>query len=267
MPRPKEYDNTYPDKLREIGIELLEDFCGSKKHHLMKCLFCDHTWTATPISKLQNYKKHGKCGCPECTTKDRENRIQKKRHENLELLHQRGLEILSDYDGRYADYGKVVGENLPIMVTVRNKNCGHTFTASSKNLLTRNVKCPECAVTYRTNILNEHVKRKHDRWAQTATEWQKYKSAVVSLSRKNYLQHKEEINPNNLPRGKAGTEGAYHLDHIVPIRWCFEHSVPEHICAHPTNLQMIPWRMNVGKRDSLKEDLPVPLVLQEYLNK
>lgn len=251
MPRLGDIDTFYPEKLKHIGIELLEPYKGSKIHHQMKCTTCNHIWSATPLAKISiSYKKYGVNGCPECNKVRRETKKQSKRKINMDILKARGLEILSDYDGRYVT--DVPYQSIPVMVTVKNINCGHTFTSSSKNLLTRNVKCPVCATEYRTKVLNEHVEKVHEEWAKTATEWKRYKSKVTSLTRKNYLANKEKINPNNLKVGKAGVEGAYHLDHRIPIRYCFENNISADACAAVDNLQMLDWRSNVAFKDKLK---------------
>lgn len=93
MPRPGQFDTTYPDKLKEIGIELLEEFKGSKKHHHMRCMACDHEWIATPISKLhRSYKIFGVSGCPRC--KQTRLYFEKQQH-CIQLIKDRGFEILS----------------------------------------------------------------------------------------------------------------------------------------------------------------------------
>lgn len=254
MPRAGQFDTTYPDKLKEIGIELLEEFKGSKKHHHMKCMTCDHEWVATPTSKLnRSFKIFGVSGCPEC----KRNRLffEKQQH-CIQLIKDKGFEILSHYDGKQTTTKKI---------RVKRIQCKHEFDVAPGNIIHRNVQCPTCATQYRTNILNHYVELKHDYWVQTATSWQVYKSTVTSLSRKNYIDYKNTINPNNFPRGKAGVKGAYHLDHIVPIRWCFDNHVPAEICAHQSNLQMITWRSNVGSRDRIKENTIIPQILQEYV--
>lgn len=260
MPRPGDIDTTYPDKLKQIGIELLEPFKGSKIHHQMKCLGCQHVWTATPIAKLQNsFKKYGVNGCPKCDAARREEQKNGTRLQNIEKLQARGFQILSEWDGT-TGRGKE-GKSIP--VTVRNTQCGHTFTSSSKNLLTRGIKCSVCATEQRTQTLNTNSKDRSDEWKKTADLWEKYRSKVRSLTRKTYKKHKHIINPTNLLTGKAGTEGANHIDHIVPIRYCYENNIPEAVCAHHTNLQMLGWRENVGSRDKLKG--VVPSIFEGYI--
>lgn len=250
---------TYIDKLHNIGITLLEPIKQVKTHHRMQCMLCGYEWSATPISKLQNFKKHGIRGCPVCSNAVKYDQI---RQANVQKLNDRGLEILSDWDGTTSE-GHT---GTAIDVTVCNINCGHTFTSTAKNLLTRGVECPICAKQYKTNILNADSERRSAKWRRTASEWQIYKSEVTKLTRVNYNANKRIINPSNLPTGKAGTEGAYHVDHIIPIRYCFDHNVPTHVCADASNLQMLGWRESVGSRDKLKVNTVIPQIFEEYIN-
>jgi hypothetical protein len=253
MPRPGDIDTTYPHKFKEIDIELIEPFQGAKLHHKMRCLNCFHEWTATPISKLQNFKRHKLKGCPVCCRSECTEKVLEKRKRNLQSLKDRGFEILSDWDGRRVNDIS----NVPTKVTVRNMKCNHRFTSEAKNLLARGVECPICATQYKTNHLNASVERRHQKWIKTATSWQLYKSEVTSHTRATYLANKHTINPNNLPSGRAGKDGAYHLDHIVPVRYCFENDIPAKICSDLSNLQMIPWRENIASKARLKGKIPV----------
>jgi len=266
MPLAGEIDRTYSERLTAIGIELQESFKGTKITHRMKCLKCQHKWSATPLSKIQSNKKRKGNGCPNCNL-DRQIAEKKElRAKNIKLLEDRGLEILSDWDGkRVADK-----HDTPIFVTVRNKVCGHTFTSVAKNLLSRGITCAVCGKEERTKNINAWSKANSEKWRETADLWLQYRSKVMSLTRQNYKAHKQEINPNNLPTGKAGTEGAYQLDHIVPIRYCFEHYIPAETCADWSNLQMLPWQENLSSKAHLKEGIPpifAKYQLQRVLNK
>lgn len=263
MPRQGDVDTSYTIKLKNIGIELLEPFCGSKAHHEMQCVVCLHVWTATPLSKLQNYRKWGSGGCPKCTRNAHDKHKITKRTQNLQMLQDRGLEVLSNYNGQYVE--GTPGESIPVDVTVKNTNCGHIFTSSSKNLLTRGVTCPDCARKYKNSVLTANSKARSEEWQKTASDWKLYKSSVTKMTRLAYKQHNHTINPLNLPTGKAGTPGAYHLDHIVPIRYCFDHSIPSNLCAHYTNLQMLGWRENVGSRDKIKDSASIPIIFEGYI--
>lgn len=248
-----EYNSApYELELMKIGIKLGEPFKRAKEHHLLICNHCGHQWSATPISKLQAFKKHGHNGCPECNKGRVSKRNEVTRNKNIHVLLNKGLEIISNWSGqRVADR-----DNNPVMVVVRNSVCGHTFVSSAVNLLTRDIECTVCGKRERSGKLTQTSYNRSKEWQKTATDWKIYKSQVTKLTRKNYRDNKSTINPNNLPTGKAGTDGAYHVDHIVPIRYCFDNGIPEEVCAHFTNLQMLGWRENVGSRDKLKDNVP-----------
>jgi hypothetical protein len=75
----------------------------------------------------------------------------------------------------------------------------------------------------------------------------RYKQIVGVISEKNYKKHKEEINPNDYPRGRCGIENAYQLDHIIPVQYGFENNIEPEIIGHKNNLQIIPWKDNLVK--------------------
>ena len=82
------------------------------------------------------------------------------------------------------------------------------------------------------------------------TEFKLFRNRTTMLTEKTYKKYKDEINPNNLPRAKAGIDGGYHLDHKVSVIWGFENGwSPEQLSAKE-NLQMLPWLENVKKHGS-----------------
>lgn len=186
-------------------------------------------------------------------------RYQQSRQQNIQTLKDRGLEILSEWTGQRV----LDRNNKQLPVTVRNTICGHTFTSSATNLLSRDIHCSVCGKLERTGNINHWSERNSDRWRQTASAWKIYRSDVQKHTRVTYRQNATVINPDNLPFGRAGTPGAHHLDHIVPVRWCFEHQVPPRIVADVSNLQIIPWLDNVAKRDHLVD--VVPLLFQPWI--
>lgn len=248
-----EYDSRpYELELMKIGIRLGEPFKRAKDHHLLICNHCEHQWTATPVSKLQAFKKFKHNGCPVCNSERISKRNMITRQQNIQTVLDKGLEILSEWNGqRVSDKN-----NAPIYVTVRNTECGHTFTSNAVNLLTRNITCTVCGKKERSEKLTQTSLARSEEWQKTASDWKIYKSEVTKLTKKNYKQYKNTINPTDLPTGRAGTEGAYHIDHIVPIRYCYNNNIPVAIAAHPDNLQMLGWRDNIGSRDKLKTHIP-----------
>jgi hypothetical protein len=183
------------------------------------------------------------------------NRYEQSRAKSIRTIQAKGFEILSEYDGRQCTVTKI---------KVRNITCGHIFEAASGNLIHRNVKCPICNIVQKREqcrINNEAHKAK---FRETATEWDAYKQTVYTLTRHEYTKHKKTVNPLGLKRGLAGVEGAYHIDHIVAVRWCFDNRVPPEVCAHHTNLQMLSWMENIVARDHIKPGT-IPTILESYV--
>lgn len=247
MPRPGEIDDTYVLKLASIGLSLLEPFHGAKAHHKLQCKTCAHIWNATPISKLQSHKKYGGNGCPICTANKKAIKLKDIRSVAIQAIESKGFTILSEYDGQQTTTQKI---------EVRNIFCGHEFWSAPGNLLHNEVQCPTCNTERKKANFQKWGKERQSVYLITASEWQKYKSSVYSITRQSYQQHKAYINPLRLPTGRAGTTGAYHLDHIVSVRYCYEHSIPAEVCGHPQNLQMLPWEINLSHKDKLKDCVP-----------
>jgi hypothetical protein len=237
----------YIDRLAAFGLLLGEPFKGAKIHHKLICSICTHEWVATPISKLQSNKKYGGNGCPNCTNLKKLSKKEVIRARVKDRIQNRGFEILSDYDGQQTTQNKIL---------VKNINCGHTFESAPGNLLHNDVMCPVCNTIRKRENFKKWSNERRDDYRSTASEWLRYKMMVYATTRHNYTHHKYAINPRNLPSGRAGTKGAYHLDHIVAVRYCFDNKIPADICAHPQNLQMIPWEANLAQKDKLKAIIP-----------
>lgn len=79
-------------------------------------------------------------------------------------------------------------------------------------------------------------------------EYKKYAKQVHGLSQKIYEQNKHIINPNNYPRTLCGVEGGWQLDHITPIKECFEKGLSPQEAAQVSNLRMLPWKNNLMRQ-------------------
>jgi len=81
------------------------------------------------------------------------------------------------------------------------------------------------------------------------SNFRKYRNRVSVRTKKIYEQFKGEINPNNFPLGKCGTDNAYQIDHILSVRQGFEQGISIEDISAKENLQMLPWLDNVKKYD------------------
>ena len=249
MPNKNEFDLSYLQKLIDIGLEIVGEYRGAKKHQLLRCLECGNEFTATPISKLTNFRKHGLTGCPDCTMIKRH---KKAWSNNIKKVEEK-FEILSEWNGELTKSDNSNGSTYEekVDITVRNKDCGHKFISKAFSLLIKKVNCPECNRIEKIRKFRQYNIDRHGDFAETADEWGIYKSEVNKETRRVYRENIDIINPNNLPRGLAGVEGAYHLDHVLPIRYCFEEGIGVEECACVDNLQMLDWRDNLVKSSKI----------------
>jgi hypothetical protein len=252
-------DASYIEKLENNNnIKILGEYKGAAKQHLLKCNTCDHEWYATPGSKIRARKKGGSSygKCPKCNEVQRNQLYERIRSQNIDRVQSRGIEILdSDYDGKRSQKEKIY---------VRNNNCGHEFFVTPDNLFSTSngVVCPVCNTEVKRDFYRYHNAIRSAKYFETASEWAIYKSRVASHTIRTYEKYIDIINPENNQRTLSGVDGGYQLDHIMSVRYCFDNQIPSKLCAHYTNLQMLPWYQNNSK--SKKCGTP-PVVFEDLL--
>lgn len=244
----------YTDFLSVMGLLLLEDFKGAKVHHKMKCLTCEHEFSATIISKKQSHQKYPDGnGCPNCKKIRENNKHNDTRLSVIDRIEYAGLTILTpNYDGKRGD--------INFTIKVKHEDCGHEFDLGVANFLNRGLvrenSCKICGIQDRSAQLTQTSIDRHIEWLKTATEWQQYKYEVERITKQSYKAFMSEINPYNFTRGPSGIDGSYHLDHIISRRYCFENDIPACLCGSKENLRMIPWLENVSKGRRIVTDIP-----------
>ena len=78
-----------------------------------------------------------------------------------------------------------------------------------------------------------------------STEYKTYARKVHRLSGKTYAENIDIINPNRYTRTLCGVEGGWQLDHIIPIKECYEKGISPEKAAEVGNLRMLPWKDNL----------------------
>ncbi|MFI5260744.1 MAG: hypothetical protein ACHQU0_03050 [Candidatus Paceibacteria bacterium] len=137
-------------------------------------------------------------------------------------------------------------------------DCGSKFERQYQLLLRNNgvhrcYRCDRINVGKTMNLTNTIAASKtrtgenHPRWNPNKSEFKKYLSRVMSVTRKNYIKHKSAINPNDLPRRLCGIEGGYQLDHKVSIKEGFTRGISPEVIGNAENLNMLTWQDNRSK--------------------
>lgn len=143
-----------------------------------------------------------------------------------------------------------------IRVSCRCDSCGKLYT---QRLCRNTDTCYPCRhVKYAIGNTNGRFNKgkkvpsmqgeNHPRWNPNKSEKRKYAyecNKVTSQFDLSILENSDK------PRGLCGVDGAYQLDHIIPIQYGFDNNIPPEIIGHIDNLRFIPWKENNAKRNKL----------------
>lgn len=236
----------------QLGIKLLEEDIQLNKNQNIRYVACGHEFNTRPSTKIYNAKNYGGDwgSCPTC----RFEKIRKNYNDYVDIdvrskLDGMGYDLIDE--GPYESNGRY---------QVINRECGHSFKTILNRILTGVCVCPVCNKERKQEFFKRKNRERSAAYHAVAPEWKIYQSKVTSLTRRNYSENMHTINPNNYPFGKAGVDGAYHLDHILPMRWCFDNEIPVEQCAAVENLRVIPWMDNVSKNMFFEPSMPKKLL-------
>lgn len=112
----------YKKLLLDQKIELISPYTGCKIKHEMKCLICNNIFFANILTKIQNYNKYGRNGCPYCWKHRNSTEKNKKIDDLIKDINSNGYTVLSEFKGLF--YSDDNDNTL-----VKKKSCGHAFNA------------------------------------------------------------------------------------------------------------------------------------------
>lgn len=148
--------------------------------------------------------------------------------------------------------GKLIGE-ISERVTLTCKVCNSHFkvTPSYSHRKYCSKKCMYNCDEYIQKLKDvDRDYQKTDDWGSWAIkpdrpEYKSYRGKVDRLTEKTYAANFDIINPNKVPRTIAGVDGGYQLDHIKPVRQCFDEGISVEEASSVDNLRMLPWKENI----------------------
>lgn len=228
-----------------VKLQITKPSQTSNDHQDIICLICSHIFSATPKSKITNYKQHGRAGCPLCT---KSAQLANTDAANIKRLHEMQYELFEPYNG------------LKKKILLRNLTCPceRKWKTTPERIFSGNSFCKPCnddRKRKRFDVINR-IRSVKDDGKLTG-----YRAMVTSLTNKTYEKYKTKINPNNFSRKRSGGEG-YHLDHIVSIVKCYRNNVPPEVAASVDNLELVKWKDNAIKWS--KPTKPVPPSLKPF---
>lgn len=143
--------------------------------------------------------------------------------------------------------------------------CGRKRVYSRKDgfvrASTNGTLCNSCSnIIYKKSwtyvITDEHIKKMaatkagyetFEAYQSDLDQRKKYYRQVRKLTKQQPIHQLKNYNKLITNRGLNGTNGAYQLDHIIPVSRGYEQGLPPEKVADLTNLQIIPWKDNLLK--------------------
>ena len=150
-----------------------------------------------------------------------------------------------DNGGTYKTYGRYIKckmcDNLvyyqPNEIGTKHKCCSR--------------KCLFSDPDYRQKLLDADKSYTREpgwgKWAckDDVPEYRKYRNRVNRLTERVYCENIDLINPDRHPRTLCGVDGGWQLDHIKPVRQCFDEGLTPDEASQLSNLRMLPWLDNL----------------------
>lgn len=142
-----------------------------------------------------------------------------------------------------------------VKIEVTNRKCQHRYFVNLRNVIDQSSKCSVCGPKKRGIQLTAAYLAKFGR-DYDLTLWEDYLTQVRQLSDRCYEANIDTLNPKRLPRSRPDLNpDAVNLDHIVPIIECFKRGWDIHEAAALSNLQLLPARENLSKKQTFDPTL------------
>ncbi len=229
----------YIKRLNDIGLNPLDIMITSNDHVKIECLICHKNFTATPKSKLANYKRSGLKGCPECTKRQR--------------YEQTRIEMICKInDNGYAIHSTFIDSHTKIKVHNINCDCNRRWESQPFNLVHIPNMCKPCNDDKKRIRMKEYNVIRSDTAIKKLKGFSKYKKSVRVLSEQIYRKNELYFTNDKLERGR----NKHHLDHIISIKESFINNIPVNECAHINNLRLVPEKINISKYSKITTKIP-----------
>lgn len=138
----------------------------------------------------------------------------------------------------------------PNLARVRQETrvCAHPDCSNTFTVVPSKVRLYCCHRCHSLTLDNSHLQSPEvlkKRTKDTTPAYKRYKALVHRLSGHTYTENIDIINPNRYNRTLCGVEGGWQLDHIIPIKECYEKNISPEEASSIDNLRMLPWKDNL----------------------
>jgi hypothetical protein len=175
-----------------------------------------------------------------------------------------GQEKANEMRERYSqdNLGKILDDDIKqkIGTGVHNRWSEHGYPESGKQKLRERTRNPHSEETKsklrkytgeQSSAIRKILKDRditYDEYLDTIPMWNQYYNEVQRITSHQPIELLENYDKRG--RAKHGTD-AYHLDHIISIKYGFDNNIDPNIIGNISNLRMIPWQENLQKSTKL----------------
>lgn len=175
-------------------------------------------------------------------------------------------------------YEELHGDNAETMRKLRSeKSTGHQVTDETKEKIKEsniqhwkeNIRTPwnkgkiNVQVPWNKGKTGYSMPPRRKISEQDYQNYQRYKRAVYTASRKTYNQNIIMLNPDGLLLGRSGMIGAHQIDHKIPISIGYQLKIPIAVMSIVENLQILSWKENLKKSNKNEMDEKILNILLE----
>ena len=144
--------------------------------------------------------------------------------------------------------GAKKGKACPSKIRRETRVCAHPECSKTFTVVPSKVRLYCCHSCHSLTLDNSHLQSPEvlkKRIKDTAPGYKRYKALVHRLSGRTYTENIDIINPNRYTRTLCGVKDGWQLDHIIPIKECYEKGMLPEEASSITNLRMLPWKDNL----------------------
>lgn len=218
-------------------------------HLILECTVCKAILLNKRVCYFTRlYKLHGTRGCANC------NNIQKPIDAANTVT-----KLIAEIE---ANTGMVLVGTLPSNRKAKSQFqstvCSHTFLSTLDNLLANEpTKCPKCSridAIAKIRATGDKIRAANIRQHPTLAA---YNKSVRSCTEATWRRSASIINPNQFIRTHPSKKSGHHLDHILPVRLCYDLRLSPEIVGSAENLQMLDWKLNIELQEYIDRKLIV----------
>lgn len=144
--------------------------------------------------------------------------------------------------------GAKKGKACPSKIRRETRICAHPNCSNTFTVVPSKVRLYCCHRCHSLTLDNSHLQSPEvlkKRTKDTTPAYKRYKALVHRLSGYTYTENIDIINPNRYTRTLCGVENGWQLDHIIPIKECYEKGISPEDASSINNLRMLPWKDNL----------------------